>query len=224
MSGPAADAATISGPGWSGATSPMAACMATPSPMVGSSSVASSGSFAGQPGRTSRRRARSRRAGCCRRRRPGRGAPTTAAPSPMFSGSVVLLLRADDDLGPAVAGEVGQRRRRDELAALAHARVLGEGHLVGARVDRLHLGRVDEQHREAVDRRAVVVPRVEVAVERRRPRSRACRRRRGRRARAARRSRAWCGCARPGRRRRPGRRPGRRASSPARAPVAADHT
>ena len=39
------------------------------------------------------------------------------------SGSRVLLLRADHDLGPAVAGEVGERRRRHDLAAFADAGV-----------------------------------------------------------------------------------------------------
>ena len=37
----------------------------------------------------------------------------------MFERLVVLLLRADDDLGSAVAGEIDERRRRDELAAVA---------------------------------------------------------------------------------------------------------
>ena len=77
------------------------------------------------------------------------------------------------------------------------------------------LGGVDEQHREPVDRACRRGATRRGAGPAPRRRSRASRRRRGRRARGGPRSRAWCGCARPARRRRPGRTPGRRPSSPA---------
>ena len=48
---PADEATTISGPAWVVFTSPTAAGMATPSPMVGSSSDSSWATLTGQPGR-----------------------------------------------------------------------------------------------------------------------------------------------------------------------------
>ena len=80
---------------------------------------------------------------------------------------VVLLLRADDDLRAVVAVEIARAwawrsaRRRHRLPSPAVNVTLCQ-----AGSDRLHLRRVDHEHREPGDRRAVVVPRVHVAVER----------------------------------------------------------
>ena len=166
MSGPAADAATISGPGWSGATSPMAAGIATPSPMVGSSS-------AGQQRRASpASRAGSVPSGDTAYRRLLPASPvapssaSTDAPSPMLSGSrycscaPMTISGRPSPVRSASAGVATSSPPSPTPESAVNVT------LCGARVDRLHLGRVDEQHREPVDGGAVVVPGVEVPVER----------------------------------------------------------
>jgi hypothetical protein len=77
----------------------------------------------------------------------------------------VLLVRADHDLGTAVACQVAYRGRVDDRAL--HQRVAGlvvEGHLVGRRVDGRHLRAVHHDRREAGHGRAAGPPGVQVAV------------------------------------------------------------
>src|SRR5690606_14440458 len=84
---------------------------------------------------------------------------------PDVVGLAVLLLATDDDLDPTVAGEVGQRGRGRQLTGVVDPGPRGERHPVAHRVGGLDGRRIDDEHREAVDGRAVVVPGVHVPVE-----------------------------------------------------------
>ncbi len=92
--------------------------------------------------------------------------PSTSAPSPMLGGSTYCSWAPTTISGrpsPFTSATVGVAISSPPSL---HPRTGRERHLVADRVDRGHLGRIDQQHREAGDRRAVGVPGVDVAVHR----------------------------------------------------------
>jgi hypothetical protein len=81
----------------------------------------------------------------------------------------VLLVRADDDHVLAVATQLPDRRRRDDLRPLQRHRLAVHGlreHLVRHGVDRRHLRPVDDVHGPAGQRRPVGAPHVDVPIHR----------------------------------------------------------